>query len=121
MITRSQHPPTDLLQPTLQQPLRTFMLPLLAPRALLALRQACSAAQQLVDETTADVWAAVAMRFGIHHQQLPTGPWYVHGVHAALHQQAALASRIRRWDASPVQQHHGLLDALSSGVQLRLT
>ena len=120
-MNSSQPPSTGLLHPTLQQPLRTFMLPCLAPRALLALRQACNATQQLVDESGADLWTAIAMRLGIPYPQLPACPWDVQAVHALLHEKAALVSRVHCWEASPVELPTDLLDSFLSHLQYKLT
>lgn len=120
MDASNQHVLTGLTQPELQQPLRTFMLPHLAPQALLALRQACQATQQCVDNDTVELWSNIALRLGVPLQQVPD-PWDTQAVHAALNQQAALVSRVRCWDASSASPHGDLLNLFCSTVQLKLS
>ena len=54
------------------------------------------------------------MRLGVPHQHLRTFPLNVLCVHAALHQQAAVVSRVRRWDASCTSPHAKLLQGFQS-------
>ncbi|KAK9822348.1 hypothetical protein WJX74_010492 [Apatococcus lobatus] len=108
------------IPPALQEPLRTFMLPHLSPQVILALRRACQTTQLMVDHDTAQLWSAIALRLGVPQQHLPKDPPDVHAVHAALHQQAAIVSRIRRWDASIASPHADLLRMFNSNIQLKL-
>ncbi|KAK9836588.1 hypothetical protein WJX74_003789 [Apatococcus lobatus] len=91
-------PAATLTHNTLQQPLRSYMLPHLSPQSLTALRQACQTTQILVDDHTAKMWTRHALRLGIPPQLLPRDSSNAHAVYTLLHQRATLISRIRHWE-----------------------
>lgn len=96
-------PTNDLLLGILQ-PLQEHMLDLLPVKALLALRQASSTTQSLVDHSTCPQWLSVAEELRVPPQLVPLDAQHGPAVHAVLRDQAALLATIRRARPSLVQR-----------------
>lgn len=111
----------SLTHTILQQPLRTYVLPLLSPRSLAALRHVCQTTQHLVYDTTAELWSCHALRLGVPHQLLPDKSPSAPAVYAALRERAVLMSCILHWETSATVSYPGLLKAFACEIKPKLS